>query len=137
MDRKITVLIVDDDPDVCAAMTLSLERTRRFTVHTAQDGGVGLRLAREIRPDAIILDVMMPGLSGGQVAERLRGFRSTQSIPIIFLTGMMSKAELDALGGEVGGEVFLAKPVGDAELAATIESVVEHRAPCPERGRSC
>ncbi len=126
MPHKISVLIVDDSPQVCEAMKVNLERTKRFTVQTAQDGRVGLRLAQKIVPDVIVLDIMLPGQSGGQIAEQLRELHSTQRIPIIFITGMITKAEIEQRGGEIGGEIFLAKPVSTEELIATIHSVLKH-----------
>jgi len=124
MGRKISVLIVDDEPNVCETLKLSLERKHGFVVHTALDGKSGLRLAQRIVPDVIILDVMMPGLSGGQVAETLREFHSTACIPIVFLTGMLSKAEIEERGDEIGGEIYVAKPVTTEELASTIHWVL-------------
>lgn len=126
MPHKISVLIVDDNPHVCEAMKTNLERTKHFTVHTAQDGRVGLRLAQKIVPDVIVLDIMLPGQSGGQIAEQLRELHSTERIPIIFITGMITKAEIEQRGGEIGGEIFLAKPVSTEELIATIKSVLKH-----------
>jgi CheY-like chemotaxis protein len=124
MKRIITVLVVDDSAEVCSTLKLNLEHAQHFNVLTAQDGKSALRLAQKTVPDVILLDVMMPGMSGGQVAEALREHRSTAHIPIIFLTGMITKAELEAQGGEIGGEVFLAKPVSSEEIASTIHSVL-------------
>jgi len=128
MQRKITLLIIDDDSNVCETLKLHLERSHGFSVHTAQDGRSGLRLAQKIVPDVILLDVMMPGMSGGQVAETLREFRSTERIPVIFLTGALTKAEAEERGGEFGGELFLAKPVSGDEIAATVRSVLQRAA---------
>jgi len=122
MQGKITVLIVDDSVSVCEALKLNLEHRHGFIVHTAQTGKTGLALARRLRPDIIVLDVMMPGMSGGQVAEVLRESPDMARIPIIFFTGMVSKEELESRGGEIGGELFMAKPVSHEELAATIRA---------------
>jgi Response regulators consisting of a CheY-like receiver domain and a winged-helix DNA-binding domain len=124
MDRKISVLLVDDSAELCESLKLNLERFHGFSVATAQEGQSALRLARTTIPDIVLLDVMMPGLSGGQVAEMLRETPSTARIPIVFLTGMLSKRELEEQGGEIGGEIFLAKPVGAEEIAATIHTVL-------------
>jgi DNA-binding response OmpR family regulator len=124
MDPKPSVLLIDDSTELCEGLKLNLERSHNFNVATALDGQSGLRLARKILPDIILLDVMMPGMSGGQVAESLRDSLSTARIPIIFLTGMLSKRELEAQGGEIGGELFLAKPVGAEEVAAAINTVL-------------
>lgn len=122
MQGKITVLIVDDSLSVCEALKLNLEHRHGFIVHTAQTGKAALALARRLRPDIIVLDVMMPGMSGGQVAEILRESPDMARIPIIFFTGMVSKEELESRGGEIGGELFMAKPVNHEELAAIIRA---------------
>jgi len=119
---RITVLIVDDSVNLCESLKLNLAHKHGFAVHTAQDGKTGLHLARTLRPDIIILDVMMPDMSGGQVAELLHELPATARIPIIFLTGILSQDEVEERGGEIGGEKFMAKPVSHQELAAAIHT---------------
>lgn len=124
MQGKPSVLIIDDSSSLCEGLKLNLENRHGFTVRTAQDGKAGLTLARRTRPDVIVLDVMMPGMSGGQVAEALRESPGLAGIPIIFLTGMISRAEVEERGGEIGGELFMAKPVAHEELAAAIRALL-------------
>ena len=124
MQNKVSVLVVDDSVSLCEALKVNLENMHGFLVHTAQDGRTGLALARRTRPDVIVLDVMMPGMSGGQVAEVLRESPGMARTPIIFLTGMISQDEVEARGGEIGGELFMAKPVSHEELAATIRALL-------------
>ncbi len=128
MRDRITVLVIDDSPQLCESLKLGLELRHGFVVLAAQDGRTGLRMARELAPDVIVLDVMMPGLSGGQVAEQLREHPATARTPILFLTGMISKAEVEESGGFIGGERFLAKPVGADELAYAINGLLAARA---------
>lgn len=122
MQGKIVVLIIDDSLNLCEALKLNLEHKHGFVVYVAQDGKTGLQLARSKKPDIVILDVMMPGMSGGQVAELMREIPSLAHTPIIFMTGMISKAEAEQKGGEIGGEMFIAKPVSHEDLAATIHA---------------
>lgn len=122
MQGKLSVLIIDDSASLCEGLKLNLENRHGFIVHTAQNGKSGLALARRVRPDLVVLDVMMPGMSGGQVAEALRESPDMAGIPIIFLTGIISRAELEERGGEIGGELFMAKPVSHEELAAVIRA---------------
>lgn len=124
MQDRITVLVIDDNAQVGQALRLRLESRHGFAVLTAQDGKSGLRLARRMAPDVVVLDVMMPGMSGGQVAEALREFPGTARTPIIFLTGMISKEEVEESGGEIGGERFMAKPVSADELASAIHGLL-------------
>lgn len=121
---KVSVLIIDDSASLCEGLKLNLEHRHGFSVLTTQDGKAGLALARAKKPDVVVLDVMMPGMSGGEVAEALREHPVTAHIPIIFLTGMISREEVDEHGGEIGGERFMAKPVNHEELAAAIHALL-------------
>ncbi len=119
-----TVLIVDDEPDVCRIVKLNLENTQRFKVLTATDGRIGIGLARSNIPDLILLDIMMPEMDGSQVAEDLSEHESTKRIPIVFLTALVRKDEVDQHGGYIHNHPFLAKPVGLPELIHCIDSVL-------------
>jgi DNA-binding response OmpR family regulator len=89
----------------------------------AADGDQGLELARAEHPDVVLLDVMMPGRSGWEVAEELLGDESTSSIPIIFLT---ARAEIRdrAKGIDLGGVDYVTKPFNPVELAPLVEDLV-------------
>ncbi|MFC1762518.1 PleD family two-component system response regulator [Planctomycetota bacterium] len=116
------ILLIDDEPDALMILGTSLE-VRGYTVMTADNGMDGLTQASQERPDAIILDVMMPEMSGGEVAAKLREIPQTKDIPIIFLTGLISKEEEDANSQCVGNNLTLAKPFDVEELVKMIESV--------------
>ena len=90
----------------------------------APDGPTGLELAREQRPDAILLDVMMPGLDGWRVAEHLLEDERTRHIPIIFLT---ARAEFRdrARGLDIGGVEYVTKPFNPVELAPLVRDLLE------------
>ena len=93
-------------------------------VREAPDGVVGLAAAREEPPDAILLDVMMPGMDGWQVLEGLLEDKRTQEIPIVFLT---ARAELrdQARGLELGGVDYVTKPFNPLDLAPLVEDLLE------------
>ena len=88
------VLIIDDDADIVEAMRLVLEK-RGHKVDMAVDGNEGLAKARAGKPDAIILDVMMPGLDGFEVARELKGDSRTRDIAILMLTAIKDKMGFD------------------------------------------
>jgi putative two-component system response regulator len=90
----------------------------------AADGATGLSLAREEHPDVVLLDVMIPGIDGWQVAEQLLSDPATSSIPIIFLT---ARAELRdrARGIDIGGVEYVTKPFNPVELAPLIRDLAE------------
>jgi DNA-binding response OmpR family regulator len=90
----------------------------------AEDGPSGIESARRELPDAILLDVMMPGLDGWQVAERLLDDEETSSIPIVFLT---ARAELRdrARGLDLGGMEYVTKPFNPVELAPIVRALLD------------
>ena len=117
------VLVVDDEAPIRLLCRVNLE-AERVDVVEAADGESGLELARSERPDVILLDVMMPGLDGWQVAERLVDDEATSQIPIIFLT---ARAELRdrARGLELGGVDYITKPFNPTELATVVEGLLD------------
>jgi DNA-binding response OmpR family regulator len=117
-----TVLVVDDEAPIRLLCRVNLE-AEGMTVLEAADGDQGLDLARAEHPDVVLLDVMMPGRSGWEVAEELLGDESTSSIPIIFLT---ARAEIRdrAKGIDLGGVDYVTKPFNPVELAQTIRDVI-------------
>jgi two-component system alkaline phosphatase synthesis response regulator PhoP len=116
-------LIVDDEAPIRLLCRVNLE-AEGIQVLEAADGASGLELARSEKPDAILLDVMMPGLDGWNVAERLLTEEGTSAIPIIFLT---ARADLrDRVRGmDAGGVDYITKPFNPLELASLVRSVVE------------
>jgi two-component system alkaline phosphatase synthesis response regulator PhoP len=117
------VLVVDDEAPIRLLCRVNLE-AEGMTVLEAGDGQTGLELARTEKPDAILLDVMMPGLDGWSVAEQLLTGEATQDIPIVFLT---ARADLRdrARGMDVGGLEYVTKPFNPVELAGLVTGVVE------------
>jgi signal transduction histidine kinase/CheY-like chemotaxis protein/HAMP domain-containing protein len=106
------VLVIDDDPNVCQLMQRFLG-ARGFEVRTAYDGLQGLQLAREVRPAAILLDVVMPGLDGWAVLAALKTDESIADIPVIMVT-MMDRQER---GFALGASDYITKPVNYDRLA--------------------
>ena len=116
-------LIIDDEAPIRLLCKVNLE-AEGIEVLEAGDGVTGLEVARSERPDAILLDVMMPGLDGWNVAEQLLADESTSAIPIIFLT---ARADLrDRVRGmDAGGLDYITKPFNPLELASIVGQVVE------------
>jgi two-component system KDP operon response regulator KdpE len=121
-----TILLIDDDATLLELLASHL-RTAGYHPLTARDGPRGLRLAVEARPDLVVLDVMMPGMDGWEVCERLRG---TASLPIIMLTA--KGEEIDKLRGfRLGVDDYVTKPFSFAELAARVGAVLARAAHVP------
>ena len=116
------VLVIDDEAPIRLLCRVNLE-AEGIEVAEAGNGEEGLELARSEEPDAILLDVMLPGLHGWAVAERLLEDEKTSGIPIIFLT---ARADLRdrARGMDLGGIDYVTKPFNPIELAPLIRSVV-------------
>jgi len=117
-----TVLVVDDEAPIRLLCRVNLE-AENMTVLEAADGDTGLELARAEHPDVILLDVMMPGRSGWEVAEELLTDEDTNGIPIIFLT---ARAEVRdrAKGIDLGGVDYVTKPFNPVELAPLVRDLV-------------
>jgi two-component system, OmpR family, alkaline phosphatase synthesis response regulator PhoP len=116
------VLIIDDEAPIRLLCRVNLE-AEGMEVVEAPDGPTGLVVVESERPDAILLDVMMPGLDGWSVAERLLEKEDTREIPIVFLT---ARADLRdrARGMDLGGLDYITKPFNPVDLASLIEEVV-------------
>lgn len=114
-----TILIIDDEADIRAVAQLSLEINQDWQVLTAASGGAGLTLAREQRPDAILLDVMMPDLDGPATWALLQEDPHTQTIPVIFLTAKVQAAEQRRYA-ELGVKAVLTKPFDPVRLGDLI-----------------
>lgn len=116
------VLIIDDEAPIRLLCRVNLE-AEGMEVVEAPDGPTGLVVVENERPDAILLDVMMPGLDGWSVAERLLEMEDTREIPIVFLT---ARADLRdrARGMDLGGLDYITKPFNPVDLASLVEEVV-------------
>lgn len=118
---KKRILIIDDEKDLCRMVKLNLERTKQYEVSFATDGRSGIEAAREQKPDLILLDIRLPGMSGGEIAEELLEDPSTSTVPIIFLTALVKKKEVAKQSGYISGRPFIAKPVTAQNLIKRIE----------------
>jgi DNA-binding response OmpR family regulator len=116
------VLVIDDEAPIRLLCRVNLE-AEGMQVIEAADGPTGLEAARASLPDVILLDVMMPGLDGWQVAEELLDDDATSGIPIVFLT---ARAELRdrARGLDVGGIDYVTKPFNPIELASLVRNLL-------------
>jgi two-component system phosphate regulon response regulator PhoB len=117
-----TVLIIDDEAPIRLLCRVNLE-AEGMKVLEAADGEAGLQTARAELPDVVLLDVMMPGRNGWEVAEELLADDATSNIPIIFLT---ARAEVRdrAKGIDIGGVDYVTKPFNPVELAPLVEDLV-------------
>ena len=128
------ILIVDDETDFCFFVKKNLEIAGDFQVSTCSDSSAALDRIKDLRPDLILMDFMMPGMTGVDVAEQLKKSPFTEKIPIVFLTSMATGEETGKRRNLVGGQCMLAKPVQIDELLRVIDTLigVEEKEPEPE-----
>ncbi|MCO6474366.1 MAG: response regulator [Melioribacteraceae bacterium] len=119
------ILVVDDQPDNVFILQDRLENVG-FEIHTAYDGKSGIKKALEVLPDLVLLDIMMPGMSGFEVCKFLSEEESTKDIPVILLTALTSTEDISE-GFEVGAFDYIKKPFNKNELIARINSALKFR----------
>ena len=125
------VLVVEDDEGIREMLKYNLV-TAGFTVQEAADGAAGLRTARTSRPDLILLDLMLPGMSGFDFA---RALRKTSRVPIIMITA--KDAEVDKIVGlELGADDYITKPFSIREVLARVNAVLRRAQPEANEPRS-
>ena len=132
MDQK-RILIVDDEPAMTRMIRLNLEMTKRYQVREENQALHALATAREFKPDLILLDVIMPGVDGGELARRIKTDAALSHVPVIFLTGTVTKKEA-AEGAVTAGYPLLSKPVSLKSLVECMENTFAakaHEAPKP------
>jgi two-component system phosphate regulon response regulator PhoB len=117
------VLVVDDEETMRLLCRVNLS-VSGVGVLEAPDGETGLEMARREKPDLILLDVMMPGIDGWEVARRLGADPETKDIPIVFLTARAG-AEDRLIGEQVGAVGYVVKPFDPVELAGVVRDVLE------------
>ena len=126
------ILVADDEPDVLHLVSLNLKNAG-FNVIKADDGMKALTQARAMQPALIVLDLMLPEMSGLEVCKVLKKEPATAQIPIIMLTAKAE--EVDRIVGlELGADDYLTKPFSPRELVLRVKSVLRRASSAPERG---
>ena len=120
------ILVVDDEPDITALVAYHLAKAG-YRVSTAANGPDALRAAREERPDLVVLDLMLPGISGYDVLAELRRLDETRDVGVILLTSR--REEADRIRGlSLGADDYLAKPFSPAELSLRVAALLRRLA---------
>ena len=133
MEKRQTILVVDDNHDLLTLITESLNLLGDFTVETADNGADGLARAVELRPDCVIVDVRMPGIDGYQLIHALRGDPETAALPLVILTALTQDRYYVA-GLLSGADQYLTKPIKPPDLVAAIQESI-HLSEADRRGR--
>ena len=120
---KPKILLIEDECDIQELLQYNLER-EGFQLASCLEGGAGLDMARKLRPDLILLDVMIPGMGGKEVCKRLKADPFTEPIPVIFLTARSEEID-KMIGFELGADDYVTKPFSPRELIARIRAVLK------------
>jgi len=121
-----TVLVVDDDPVILKLLEVNFEM-EGFQVVRAADGAEGLERARAVHPDIVVLDVMMPRMTGYEVAKALKEGVDTAHIPIIFVTARAQSNDVER-GMELGVDDYVTKPFDPLDLIARVHTLLARSA---------
>lgn len=128
MQDKKKILVVDDEPDVVEMIQAALEAAS-YQVVTAYDGKEAIEKTRAEKPDAIILDLMMPGMDGFAASEELKNASETSRIPILALTAFPQKGPTEGYGRDLGYQLetddYITKPVDPNKLLSRLRAILE------------
>jgi two-component system, OmpR family, phosphate regulon response regulator PhoB len=116
------ILVVDDEPDVIQLVSSNL-KTAGFDVLQAQNGMQAMEMARNHNPSLVVLDVMLPGMSGTEICKALKADRNTMNIPVIMLTARAEEVDR-VVGFELGADDYVSKPFSPRELILRINAVL-------------
>lgn len=117
------ILIVEDQADIRKLIRMTLE-FENYEIHEASDGSFGLRMAQAIKPDVMLLDVMMPGeLDGLQVCQRIKSDPVMKATKVVLLTARGQQKDREA-GEQVGADEYLIKPFSPLQLIETLERLI-------------
>src|SRR5918999_4173728 len=116
------ILVVEDEPDIRKLVQYNLAQ-ERFKVLEAEDGEQALKIVQRDRPHLLILDLMLPGLSGIELCRILRDCTDTAKLPILMLTAKAGETDR-VLGLEMGADDYLTKPFSPRELVARVRAIL-------------
>ena len=122
MNKSLKVLVVDDEPDVVEILSYNLSR-ENYLVYKAYNGSDGVRVAHEVHPDLVIMDIRMPGINGIEACRQMKQDDETKTIPVLFLTADADEyTTMNAI--EAGGDHFITKPIRPQILMGMIAELI-------------
>lgn len=120
-----TILIVDDEEDIIELIKYNL-KSEGYTILTAMTGEAAIKIAKNFRPDLLVLDLMLPGIDGLEVTRHLKKEDATMDIPIVMVTAKGEESDIVA-GLELGANDYISKPFSPKELTARIRAILRRR----------
>lgn len=123
-EQNRTIMIIDDDPDILYSVKLGLEKSKKnYKVITFENGIEGIKMLKKIKPNAILLDIMMPIMNGWDVCGKIKSNKKTANIPILFLTAKVDPSS--QIFGSLGTEDYITKPFSIKDVIMRIEKVIK------------
>ena len=116
MTTRPRILIIDDEADLAWMLKLNLERTKLYEVEVETDPARGVQAAQKFAPDLVLLDLILPQTSGGELAQQLKTALAPAVLPVIFLTAALPRHESDGKPRTMAGYRVLSKPIDLREL---------------------
>ena len=123
--KKNTILLVEDEPSVIELMNIYLSR-RGYEIFNVADGTEVMNQVRVVKPDIIILDIMLPKLNGFEVCGLIKSDPALKHIPVMILSALVQKSEIE-MGIRMGADLYMTKPFQNTELLANIEKLLGKR----------
>lgn len=120
--KKINLLLVDDERSFTHMLKLNLENSGKYKVYIENDPCEAIATALKVKPNLILLDVIMPSIEGPDIAIEAQKYDVLNETPIIFLTATVTREEVLQQNGRIGGHPFVAKPSNLHELLSSIET---------------
>ena len=126
MNRPVVkkILIIDDEKEFCFFIKKNLEKSRNFKVYTCWNSQVGIELIKELRPDIILLDIVMPRVSGQEIVAYLKKEDACKHIPVIYLTALVTPKETHSIKCFSGDVRVVAKPAPMSVLLPIIDQTI-------------
>ena len=120
----IKVMLVDDEADLCFFLKKNLETAGEFEVMTCSESSKALMEIKQFKPDIVVIDVLMPGLSGPEIVEQMKADMRTKNTPTIFLTAIATSEDIETNQNIIGGHFMVAKPVEIDHLLKIIHNAI-------------
>jgi phosphate regulon transcriptional regulator PhoB len=124
-----TILVIEDEPDIRKLVQYNLAQ-ERYKVLEAEDGEQALKLLQRVKPNLVILDLMLPGMSGLEICKLLRERQDTAQLPILMLTAKAGEAD-KVVGLEMGADDYLSKPFSPREMVARVRAILRRAESIP------
>ena len=123
--KKIKLLLVEDEPSVIELMNIYLSR-RGYEIFNVADGSEVMDKVRSLKPDLVILDIMLPKLNGFEVCSLIKSDPALKNIPVMILSALVQKTEIE-MGIRMGADLYMTKPFQNSELLANVEKLLGKR----------